>query len=119
MDKQQRKILKAKRLLKQKRYLRLGDCNYCGDCCRNWNDDGTPCEYFQEITPDFGVCAVYGKPERYTACPLFPEDPQNFRTFKRCGYYFQDRHDDGRLIYPEEWPGPQGNVIDDSDSGTA
>ncbi len=115
MNKQERKLHKAKKLLKQKRYLRLGECNYCGDCCRDFNEDGTPCEYFREISADFGVCTVYGQEERYAVCPLFPEDPRDFRKFKRCGYFFQDRHDGGKRIYPEEWPGPQNSLEDLND----
>lgn len=111
MNKLQRKALKAQRLLKQKRYIQMGECNFCGDCC-----DLEDCEYFKQINPDFGICTVFGKPERFARCPLFPEGPRH--PFKRCGYFFQDRHDNGKLIYPEEWPGPQGNIIDDSNSST-
>jgi len=116
MEKQERKLLRAKRILRQKRYIRLGECNFCGDCCEREGPDGGPCEYLNRISPDFAICTVYGKPERYARCPLFPEAPQH--PFKRCGYFFQDRHEGGKRYYPEDWPGPQNFLenLDDSDN---
>lgn len=94
MKKQARQLLKAQRLMKMKRYKRLGECNLCGDCCDNEN-----CEYFQRVNGDLGICTVYGKPERFEKCLKFPEVPGH--PFQRCGYWFADKHDGGKWIKPE------------------
>lgn len=82
-----RRLEKALKLKSQKRYIRLGECNQCGDCC-----DNESCEH---LTKD-RKCAIFGHVDRPLKCTLFPEVPQH--PFKRCGFYFQDRHDDGKLI---------------------
>jgi len=89
-----KKIQKALRIKRMKRYIRLGECNQCGDCC-----DNEDCEYFERVSPDHGICTIYGEQERPRKCVLFPEGPQH--PFDRCGYWFQDRHDGGKWIKPK------------------
>lgn len=96
MEKAERQLKKALRLSKMPRYKRLGECNMCGDCCETEGPDGGPCEYFERESPDKGICTVFGKPERYERCPLFPELPPI--CYERCSYYFQDRYEGGKLI---------------------
>jgi hypothetical protein len=102
---ERKKLEKIIRRSKQKRYRRRGDCNFCGDCC-----DNEECEYFERVNADLGFCMVYGKPERFRRCLLFPQDPKH--PFERCGYYFHDRHDGGKIIKPSGWPGPMNKLED-------
>jgi len=82
-------LKKAIELKNGPRYIRYGECNMCGDCCENED-----CEYFIDRK-----CIVFGKPERYAKCPLFPENP--FHPFNRCSYYFYDKHED-KYIKPKD-----------------
>ena len=98
---------KALRLINQKRYVRFGECNQCGDCCETED-----CEYFKRINKDRGICLAFGKVERPAKCGLFPEVPQH--PYERCSYWFEDRHNNNEKIYPKQWPGPQGGLDDSS-----
>lgn len=81
------------------KWIRMGECNRCGDCCRPdllqarikaYEEAGMPyklvnknCEKFD---PETGLCNNYeNRPEM---CKIFPLHQTDIVALPRCGYYF-------------------------------
>jgi len=75
-------------ILKKQRYIRMGECIRCGQCCVNED-----CEHFEMNEP--ATCLIHKK-ERPARCVLFPEMPPIL--FETCGYYFLDTWEDNKIV---------------------
>ena len=85
----QRKVADAKVkhalfLKSQPRYSRRGECIHCGWCCL-CEDPSCP---HLKMSEGKSHCTVYGKPERFKRCKLFPEYPPI--KHEGCGFRFYD-----------------------------
>lgn len=69
-------------------YRRTGQCRKCGQCC-NSRVLGASWEARCRFQRDDGKCGVFGRPERPTACYLFPLTPGDLERVNGCGFSFQ------------------------------
>lgn len=82
---------------KNTRWIRLGECNQCGDCCKSetveariekYKEMGLEFDYHpcDKQDPETGLCTIYGNRPKH--CRDFPVDPIDLACLPRCGYYF-------------------------------
>jgi len=80
----------------KQRYKRQGSCKHCGACCLA---EDPACKYLL-MENGKSHCIVFGKPERYKRCLLFPENPPI--PFEGCGFFFVDRWEGNRKVEPKK-----------------
>jgi len=73
----------------KRRYLRKGQCNRCGWCCKHEN-----CEHL-EIKNGIATCLIY-KQKRELKCTIFPDAPPILH--EGCGYWFIDTWEDNKIV---------------------
>lgn len=72
------------------RYIRKGNCNRCGWCCKHEN-----CKYL-EIKNGIAVCLIHDSPDRPLKCVIFPSAPPILH--KECGYSFIDIWEGNKIV---------------------
>jgi Fe-S-cluster containining protein len=87
-------------------YIRRGDCNRCGDCCKPrflihedarefYRENGLPengqCQ-FLALVDDLRTCTMYAN--RASFCQAFPWHPDQIKGLDRCSYTFVSAEDD-------------------------
>lgn len=87
------------------RYVRRGECNRCGDCCkpRFLIDDNAREFYVANGLPENGQCQflLLGRematctihPRRAPFCEAFPWHPDQLKGLERCSYTFEPVED--------------------------
>lgn len=76
----------------KKRYKRMGKCARCGACCLV---EDPPCPHLSWDGKK-AICKIFGKPERFERCKIFPANPPI--PFESCGYYFLDMWENNKII---------------------
>lgn len=74
-------------------WVRYGECNRCGDCCKGDPFDATSqrayCPLFKWIAENVGSCTNRQHPYYLGGCADFPSNPQAIADKPNCSYRFE------------------------------
>lgn len=73
-------------------YIRVGECNRCGACCRgnpfDPEDGSEYCPLFRWLDEGVGHCDDRNHPYYLSGCNLFPSRPSQIEDKPNCSYEF-------------------------------